>query len=305
MFYSDACAPHIVEEPCRSALNRVKGMPFAWSLNPYTGCAHRCTFCYVRAFERRADRPADDRYGRTIRVKTNIADVLRARARPALLGARGGDDRRRDRSLPAGRGALPADARVHRRARATPGRPTRSSRAGRSSGATSTCSRRPRGAAEVSVNVSVPTLDDRVWRTTEPGTAPPRRRLEIVRRLVAAGIRTNVAIAPILPGSPTGRSSSPRRCGPRAPPARTTSGRDVLNLRPGTREHFLEALARDWPRGARRGTSGSTRAGATCRRRETAPGRARSSRRSPREHASERPARRCGRRPDPTQLTLV
>src|SRR3954454_19532023 len=66
------------EEPCRSALNRVKGMPFAWSLNPYTGCVHRCTFCYVRAFERRADRPSDDRYGRAIRVKTNVAEVLRA-----------------------------------------------------------------------------------------------------------------------------------------------------------------------------------------------------------------------------------
>ena len=46
-----------LEEPCKSALNRVKGMPFAWSLNPYTGCVHRCTFCYVRAFEQRADRP--------------------------------------------------------------------------------------------------------------------------------------------------------------------------------------------------------------------------------------------------------
>ena len=44
------------EEPCRSALNRVTGMRFGWSLNPYMGCAHRCTFCYVRAFERRADR---------------------------------------------------------------------------------------------------------------------------------------------------------------------------------------------------------------------------------------------------------
>ena len=65
------------EEPCRSALNRVKGMPFAWSLNPYTGCAHRCTFCYVRAFEARADRPSDDRYGRSIRVKVNVAEVLR------------------------------------------------------------------------------------------------------------------------------------------------------------------------------------------------------------------------------------
>src|SRR5438876_439993 len=65
------------EEPCRSALNKVRGMPFAWSLNPYMGCAHRCTFCYVRAFERRADRPSDDRYGRAIRVKTNVVEMLR------------------------------------------------------------------------------------------------------------------------------------------------------------------------------------------------------------------------------------
>ena len=57
--------------------HRVKGMPFEWSLNPYTGCAHRCTFCYVRAFEARAERPSEDRYGRSIRVKVNVADVLR------------------------------------------------------------------------------------------------------------------------------------------------------------------------------------------------------------------------------------
>jgi DNA repair photolyase len=64
------------EEPCRSALNRVKGMGFRWSLNPYMGCAHQCTFCYVRAFERRAERPSDDRYGSSIRVKVNVAQVL-------------------------------------------------------------------------------------------------------------------------------------------------------------------------------------------------------------------------------------
>src|SRR5204863_2601577 len=65
------------EEPCRAALNRVQGMGFKWSLNPYMGCVHQCTFCYVRAFEQRADRPSDDRYGTSIRVKTNIAEVLR------------------------------------------------------------------------------------------------------------------------------------------------------------------------------------------------------------------------------------
>src|ERR1044072_5158545 len=72
------------EEPCRSALNRVKGMPFGWSLNPYTGCAHRCTFCYVRGFELRADRPFDDRYGRSVRGKTNGVEHVRAElARPS------------------------------------------------------------------------------------------------------------------------------------------------------------------------------------------------------------------------------
>src|SRR5436853_7299165 len=69
--------PDYREEPCRSALNKVVRMSFKWSLNPYTGCVHRCTFCFVRAFELRADRPFDDRYGRSIRVKTNIAEVLR------------------------------------------------------------------------------------------------------------------------------------------------------------------------------------------------------------------------------------
>src|SRR5262245_37056740 len=52
-------------------------MGFNWSLNPYMGCVHRCTYCYVRAYELRADRPTDDRYGTSIRVKLNIAAVLR------------------------------------------------------------------------------------------------------------------------------------------------------------------------------------------------------------------------------------
>ena len=75
------------EEPCRTAINRVAGMPFKWSLNPYMGCAHRCTFCYVRAFEKRADRPSDDRYGQSIRVKVNIVEVVRRELARQALGA--------------------------------------------------------------------------------------------------------------------------------------------------------------------------------------------------------------------------
>ena len=65
------------EEPCKVALSPVKGMHFEWSLNPYMGCVHRCTFCYVRAFEKRADRPSGDAYGVSIRVKPNIVEILR------------------------------------------------------------------------------------------------------------------------------------------------------------------------------------------------------------------------------------
>src|SRR5437773_318661 len=81
MFYTCPMGVEYREEPCKVALNRVKGMSFGWSLNPYMGCVHRCTFCYVRSFELRADRPADDRYGRTIRVKVNVAEVLRRELR--------------------------------------------------------------------------------------------------------------------------------------------------------------------------------------------------------------------------------
>src|SRR6185312_2808664 len=77
MFYASRVPVAYREEPCKVALNHVRGMPFEWTLNPYMGCVHRCTFCYVRAFEQRAERPADDRYGTSIRVKVNIAEVLR------------------------------------------------------------------------------------------------------------------------------------------------------------------------------------------------------------------------------------
>jgi DNA repair photolyase len=234
------------EEPCRTALNRVKGMPFAWSLNPYTGCAHRCTFCYVRGFEQRADRPSDDRYGRTIRVKVNVAEVLRRELgrkswsrEEVTIGAA------TDPYQPAeGRYRLTRACIVELSLALTPfSLITRGPMVWRDVDVLQDASLR----TEVSVNVSVPTLDDRIWRTTEPGTAPPRRRLEIVRRLVEAGVRTNVTIAPILPGL----SDRPELLAEAVAAAREAGAHhlwaNVLNLRPGTREHFLECLARDWP----------------------------------------------------------
>src|SRR6187399_950442 len=84
MFYTRRMRVEYRIEPCKSALTHVRGMPFRWSLNPYMGCVHQCTFCFVRAFEKLADRPSDGRYGTSIRVKTNLVDVLRRElARPS------------------------------------------------------------------------------------------------------------------------------------------------------------------------------------------------------------------------------
>ncbi|MCB0961129.1 MAG: hypothetical protein KDB04_16590, partial [Acidimicrobiales bacterium] len=52
----------------------------------------------------------------------------------------------------------------------------------------------------VRVSLSIGTVDDAVWRATEPGTPAPARRLRAVEQLNAAGIPTGVLIAPILPG---------------------------------------------------------------------------------------------------------
>lgn len=234
------------EETCRTALNRVKGMPFEWSLNPYTGCAHRCTFCYVRAFELRADRPADDRYGRSIRVKVNVADVLRRElGRASWRGGSVAVGAATDPYQPAeGRYRLTRACIVELgRARTPFSLITRGPMIRRDIDVLVEASSR----AKVHVTLSIPTLDDDVWRTTEPGTAPPRRRLETLRLLAEAGVDTGVALAPILPGL----SDQPERLGEVVREAREAGASgvwaNVVYLRPGTREHFLAALERDWP----------------------------------------------------------
>ncbi len=234
------------EEPCRSALNRVQGMDFGWSLNPYMGCVHRCTFCYVRAFELRADRPADDRYGRSIRVKVNVAEVLaRELARPSWRREGVAIGAATDPYQP-GEGRYRLTRRcleVLSAARNPFSIVTRGPMIVRDIDVLQAAAAR----AEVHVSFSVPTLDREIWRRTEPGTAPPRQRLRALRMLVDAGIDAGVGMAPILPGL----SDDPARLAEVVRAAREAGATglwcNVLHLRPGTREHFLESLARHWP----------------------------------------------------------
>jgi DNA repair photolyase len=291
------------EEPCRSALNRVRGMPFPWSLNPYMGCVHRCTFCYVRAFEARADRPWDDRYGSSIRVKTNIADVLRRElARPSweretvVLGA-------------ATDPYQPAEGRYRLTRRCIEvladawnpfGVITRGPLIVRDVDVLAEASSR----ADVSVTFSVPTLDDEIWRRTEPGTAPPRQRLRALKQLVDAGVKAGVGMAPLLPGL----SDKPELLADVVREARAAGATGIwanlLYLGPGTREHFLAALERDWPELLPQYEE-LYRAGAYLPRREVEPVRDQV-RALAREHGI-RDRRRVRLRPEkpPEQLTLA
>jgi DNA repair photolyase len=234
------------EEPCKVALNRVKGMAFKWSLNPYMGCVHQCTFCYVRAFELRADRPYDDRYGQSIRVKTNVVEVLRAQLARAswqhesvAMGAATDPYQPAEGRYRLTRGCIEALGSA-----ATPfSIITRGPLIVRDADVLAEAARR----AQVSVTFSVPTLDDEVWRKTEPGTAHPRQRLRALKTLVEAGVRASVGMAPLLPGI----SDRPELMEQVVREAREAGAcgvwANLLYLRPGTREHFLTALAEDYP----------------------------------------------------------
>jgi DNA repair photolyase len=246
VFYSRDMRVEYREEPCKSALNRVRGMPFSWSLNPYMGCAHRCTFCYVRAFERRADRPAGEGYGRTVRVKFNVADVLRGElSRPSWSRQLVAVGAATDPYQPAeGRYRLTRACLRELAAASTPlALITRSPMVVRDLDLLLNAAAR----ARVSVTLSVPTLDEDIWRRTEPGTPPPHQRLRAVRSLVEAGLDAGVSLAPILPGL----SDRPDLLSAAVLAAKEAGAAHVwvnlLYLKPGTREHFLASLEQDWP----------------------------------------------------------
>ncbi len=234
-----------VEQPARAALTRVQGMPFKWSLNPYTGCVHRCTFCYVRDFELRADRPSDDRYGRTIRVKVGIVEQLRrelARRKGAdgvAIGSATDPYQPAEGRYQLTRGCI----RALGAARTPISIITRGPLIVRDIDVLQDAARY----ADVSVNISIPTVDRDLWRATEPGTAPPHQRFRAMRELVHAGIYTGVALAPLLPGlSDTDESiravlEQAREAGA------CTAWINLLYMRSGVRAHFLENLAKDYP----------------------------------------------------------
>ncbi|HZG54983.1 SPL family radical SAM protein [Paenibacillus sp.] len=189
-------------------LNRVKAerMPFDWSLNPYRGCAHGCSFCYARAFQPFIGKEPTDEFQNHIILKTNAAEALEAQ----LSGIA-----RRSCIRPEDVGNLLGPVAVG--TATDPYQPIEAKTLLTKSCLrvlakyrvpTSVTTRSPlvlRDIAELreleltSINISINTLDAVTTRRMEPATPHPLQRLRTVEKLAAAGLPVGVFVAPILP----------------------------------------------------------------------------------------------------------
>ena len=190
------------EVMAKSALNQVpkaSRMPFRWTINPYRGCTHACTFCFARPTHTYLDMNAREDFEREIVVKVNVPEVLRKElARPSW----------KREHVALGTNTDPYQW-VESKYRLMPGiweafrdfaNPcsilTKSPLLLRDLPVMKEIAAR----TTITANLSVPTLDEKAWRATEPHTPHPRKRLEAVAELNRAGIPCGILVAPLMPG---------------------------------------------------------------------------------------------------------
>src|SRR5436190_14363738 len=234
------------EVVCRSALNRVQGMPFNWTLNPYRGCTHGCHYCFARRYHVQFEMNSDDEFASVILVKKNFVEVLlRELDRPSWTREYVAFGTATDPYQP-----IEGHYRLTRRALAalargrTPaGLITKGPMVVRDRDVLSDLS----SAAGCTVYMSVPTVDEDAWRILEPGTAHPLQRLRAVRELVDAGITAGVLMAPIVPGFSSSRAKLERTIKAIADHGARFVGCNVMYLQDGTRTHFMKFIEREFP----------------------------------------------------------
>lgn len=235
------------EIQCRSALNRVKGMPFEWTLNPYRGCTHACHYCFARRYQTQLELGAGDEFSSLIFVKTNFVDVLRreldhpkwTRAL-AALGTATDPYQPIEGHYKLTRGTLQALAA----ARSPVGLLTKGPMVVRDIDVLQDVMRATAGST---VCVSVPTTDEHAWRTLEPGTAHPAQRLRAVRLMVDAGLEAGVLMAPLVPGFSTTPAKIEATIKAIADAGARFVGANILFLDGGTRDHFMRFLGDEFP----------------------------------------------------------
>lgn len=230
----------------KSVLNRVRGMPFSWSINPYRGCYHRCVFCYARRTHTFLERSGIGDWGSDLSVKINaVAVVRRELSRPSWRGEHVAIGTATDPYQPLEgryrltRGILTELARARTPAHLI----TRSPLVVRDIDVLVDLAR----AAGAGVCVSIPTLDEALARKIEPTVAPPRQRLRAVRMLAEAGLRVGVAVAPILPRLTDSEDSLRAVHAAAADAGATQAWHSLLNLNEVARESYFGFLRAEFP----------------------------------------------------------
>ena len=191
----------VYEEEVKRALaeNDSPDVGFRWSLNPYRGCFHACSYCYARSSHQYWGFGAGTDFDRRIVVKTNVAEKLQEEfLRPSWKGDPIALSGNTDcyQPLEAVYGLTRKVLEVCREFRNPVCLITKGALIRRDIDLLAAMSRETR----VSATLSIPFADDATGRAIEPGASLPSQRFETLRMLSEAGVPTGIGIAPVIPG---------------------------------------------------------------------------------------------------------
>lgn len=232
----------VLEIHSKSALSRVKGMPFKWSLNVYRGCQHGCWYCYARETHSYLELGTGEDFDRVIVAKVNVAERLREEL---------ASTRREKSEIAIGTATDPyqpieGSYRLTRNclkivadSRWPFSIITKNSMIVRDLDVLKDCAKR---CAQATVVISIPILDEGISQIVEPRTAPPRKRLLAVRKLRDAGVSVGVNLAPILPGITDTESQIRAVMRAAADSGAQFVGAVILRMREKVGEHFMEQI---------------------------------------------------------------
>ncbi|MGH9126336.1 MAG: radical SAM protein [Acidimicrobiales bacterium] len=221
-------------------------MPFRYTINAYRGCSHACAYCFARPTHEYLGFNIGEDFERKIVVKVNAVERTRAELRSPgwhgehiAMGTNTDPYQKAEGKYHLTRGIIQVLAKA-----ANPfSILTKSTLMLRDLDVLTEAAAR----TSVQVNFSIGTLDRDVWRLTEPGTPPPEKRVEAVRRFSEAGISCGVLVAPILPGLSDHPEQIRAVVEASAEAGASSISAVPLHLRPGVREHYLDWLGRARP----------------------------------------------------------
>ena len=238
----------VQEITCKTLLNRVDvpGFPFRWSLNPYRGCRHACRYCYARPTHEFWGMNAGTEFDQRVFAKVNAPEVLRAELRrprwtgePIAIGTASDPYEPAEAQYRLTRGIIEVLAEFRNPASIT----TKGVLARRDVDVLQELYH----AADVQVIFSVGSIDETVWKRTEPGTPNPIARLEAMQFLVENGIPAGVMMAPLLPGISDSSEAINATVQAAANHRAQFLSANLLFLKPGSKEWFMPLIRESYP----------------------------------------------------------